>query len=70
MFYCSKCRVTLYELPLREMREDLCDRCFGLWVTRMTTGWQQDDLLEECGSCGHRHPIGFTGDCRDDRNRF
>jgi hypothetical protein len=28
------------------------------------TGW------EDCGSCGGYHPKGFTGDCRDDKNRF
>ncbi len=26
--------------------------------------------FSECGCCGHFHPIGFTGDCRDDANRF
>ncbi len=24
----------------------------------------------ECGICDHLHPIDFTGDCRDDSNRF
>lgn len=24
----------------------------------------------ECGSCGHYHPMNFSGDCRDDDNRF
>ena len=24
----------------------------------------------ECGGCGHCHPFGFSGDCRDDKNRF
>ena len=28
------------------------------------------DYLEECGQCGGYHPIGYTGDCRDDRYRF
>jgi hypothetical protein len=23
-----------------------------------------------CDMCGHLHPVGFEGDCRDDRNRF
>ncbi len=23
-----------------------------------------------CGGCGHRHPVGWTGDCRDDAFRF
>ena len=26
--------------------------------------------LEDCGICGASHPVGFTGDCRDDANRF
>ncbi len=24
----------------------------------------------ECGSCGGSHPPNFTGDCRDDANRY
>ncbi len=24
----------------------------------------------DCGICGRIHPWGFTGDCRDDSNRF
>lgn len=24
----------------------------------------------ECGGCDCYHPLGFTGDCRDDENRF
>ena len=24
----------------------------------------------ECEICGHLHPCRFTGDCRDDENRF
>jgi hypothetical protein len=24
----------------------------------------------ECGGCGHWHPFGWTGDCRDDAHRF
>lgn len=24
----------------------------------------------DCGICGHYHPIGWNGDCRDDDNRF
>ena len=27
-------------------------------------------ILEECGSCDQSHPYDFTGDCRDDSNRF
>jgi len=26
--------------------------------------------LVECGCCGSFHPATFTGDCRDDGNRF
>lgn len=26
--------------------------------------------MKECGSCGQFHPKGFSGDCRDDANRF
>lgn len=26
--------------------------------------------LEECGSCGCYHLATFSGDCRDDYNRF
>jgi hypothetical protein len=28
------------------------------------------DTLEECGCCGCYHRPGFTGDCREDANRF
>ena len=28
------------------------------------------DYLEDCGQCECRHPKGFAGDCRDNRNRF
>lgn len=24
----------------------------------------------ECGICGHHHPAGFAGDCREDGSRF
>lgn len=24
----------------------------------------------QCGICDHNHPVGFAGDCRDDKNRF
>jgi hypothetical protein len=24
----------------------------------------------DCGICGHNHPLGWDGDCRDDANRF
>ena len=24
----------------------------------------------ECGGCDHYHPLGWTGDCRDDSQRF
>lgn len=24
----------------------------------------------ECGICGHYHPAGWNGDCREDANRF
>ena len=24
----------------------------------------------ECGGCDHLHPYGWTGDCRNDTNRF
>ena len=24
----------------------------------------------ECGGCDHYHPLGFIGDCRDDKNRY
>ncbi len=27
-------------------------------------------VFEECGQCGHYHQEGFTGDCRDDSERF
>lgn len=27
-------------------------------------------LFYLCGGCGHRHPVGWTGDCRDDAFRF
>lgn len=26
--------------------------------------------FEECGCCGHVHRVGWTGDCRDDSERF
>jgi hypothetical protein len=26
--------------------------------------------LECCDMCGGEHPVGFTGDCRDDENRY
>ena len=29
-----------------------------------------DTILEDCGCCGCKHPRGFSGDCRDDWNRF
>lgn len=29
-----------------------------------------DHLYVECGCCGSYHKPGFTGDCRDDANRF
>lgn len=28
------------------------------------------DKWEECGQCSGDHPPGFTGDCRDDANRW
>lgn len=28
------------------------------------------NALEDCGSCGGEHPVGWAGDCRDDLNRF
>lgn len=28
------------------------------------------DLEDPCGSCGHYHRLGFTGDCRDNRERY
>ena len=24
----------------------------------------------ECGGCDHLHPLGWTGDCRDDTQRY
>lgn len=24
----------------------------------------------ECGGCDNYHPLGWTGDCRDDANRY
>ena len=24
----------------------------------------------ECGGCDCLHPLGFTGDCREDKNRY
>jgi hypothetical protein len=27
-------------------------------------------VLYECGICGSYHPWKFTGDCRDDANRY
>lgn len=29
-----------------------------------------EEYLEPCGSCICYHPVGFSGDCRDDSNRF
>ena len=26
--------------------------------------------LEECGCCGSHHPMGYTGDCRNDEMRL
>ncbi len=26
--------------------------------------------LEDCSICGHMHPVGFDGDCRDEANRY
>ena len=28
------------------------------------------DKYFECGCCGHYHRVGFTGDCREDSERF
>jgi len=28
------------------------------------------DKLEDCGGCGCMHRIGYTGDCRNDAERF
>lgn len=27
-------------------------------------------LFYSCGGCEHYHPLGWTGDCRDDLRRF
>ena len=27
-------------------------------------------VFYECGGCGHFHPAAFSGDCRDDANRY
>lgn len=37
MYKCSCCGKTLWELPLRELREDLCDECFRAWVAAIVT---------------------------------
>jgi len=29
-----------------------------------------ENEYEECGCCGYFHRIGYTGDCRDDEQRF
>ena len=29
-----------------------------------------DYMFIECGCCGHYHSPGFTGDCREDGERF
>lgn len=43
----------------------------ALWLA---AGYVMDsdppDGWEECGICGHYHSPGFTGDCRDDENRW
>ena len=26
--------------------------------------------IQECGQCGCYHPQGYTGDCRDDSQRY
>lgn len=26
--------------------------------------------IKQCGSCNCYHPFGFSGDCRDDENRY
>lgn len=30
----------------------------------------QHNLAEHCGGCGGTHPVGYAGDCRDDRYRL
>ena len=29
-----------------------------------------EKVFYECGCCGHYHPASFTGDCREDENRY
>jgi len=43
------------------------DRAHSEDCKSLFKGELEDD---ECGQCGSYHPVGFTGECRDDANRF
>ena len=34
------------------------------------TATEQKHVLYECGICDHVHPWDFSGDCRNDANRY
>jgi len=47
--------------------EDLPADCRRLVMQDYCDYWS---LLYDCDICGHRHIVGFEGDCREDKNRF
>lgn len=42
----------------------------ALWCAANDVMENPPDDWEDCGICGGAHPADFTGDCRDDGNRW
>jgi len=58
-------------LPMKTIKEycgrtglEMAEEIGGEWIGAEYETW------EDCACCGMYHPLGFAGDCRDDRNRF
>lgn len=67
----------VYEKALRDMEGMGCDYVLLGTGELTSTIHAIDHLIAEsspkffeCGGCGAYHPLGFTGDCRDNINRF
>jgi len=44
--------------------QDMANEIEGEWMGA------EYEVLEDCDCCGGEHPANFTGDCRDNENRF
>ncbi len=45
LWRCRNCGLETNELPLREVREDLCDECFKTWANELIADMQKPKWL-------------------------